>query len=311
MPSIMDEINERLRQEREQQQQAVDSHSTSPQPEQGLDSPSFSWEFTNTTTSHNAQRPIIPRHRHERSRSMAEFTSVSSTLGRHNREPLELEEWSTPAKRQLTDFAQEVCADLGVPVAKRDMIVEKSQLPVQKTLVMMMAMLVRNDAVREELAVRQYVSSKEFKENVWGKLKVMLLDPRISNYKDGLLQRALRHIRLNPRIYKISSDVQQAVSSHLFSAEVSAALVYHRNQIKKKLATNWKNKKDIYAVVNDLVPQGMEVTDEMWGRIAWIQIHLAEFKGPDFWQFIDKELATIRANHEHLGEAERKIGISR
>ena len=28
---------------------------------------------------------------------------------------------------------------------------------------MVMAMLVRNDAVREELAVRQYVSSKEFK----------------------------------------------------------------------------------------------------------------------------------------------------
>ncbi|KIM52477.1 hypothetical protein SCLCIDRAFT_32645 [Scleroderma citrinum Foug A] len=235
MPSIMDEINEHLRQEREQQQQAVDSHSTSPQPEQGPDSPSFSWEFTNTTTSHNAQRPIIPRHRCERSRSMAEFTSVSSTLGRCNREPLELEEWSTPTKRQLTDFAQEVCADLGVPVAQCDMIVEKSQLPVQKTLVMVMAMLVRNDAVREELAVRQYVSSKEFKENVWGKLKVMLLDPRISNYKDGLLQRALRHIRLNPRIYKISSDVQQAVSSRLFSVEVSAALVYHRNQIKKKV----------------------------------------------------------------------------
>ena len=64
-------------------------------------------------------------------------------------------------------------------------------------------------------------------------------------------------------------------------------MVYHRNQIKKKvhafqsikgisdliacqLATNWKNKKDIYTVVNDIAPHGMEVTDEMWGRIAWI-----------------------------------------
>ena len=129
----MDEINERLQQEREQQQQAANSRSTSPQPEQGLDSPSFSWEFTNTTTSHNAQRPIIPRHRRERSRSMAEFMSVSSTLGRRSREPLELEEWSTPVKRQLTDFAQEVCADLGVPVAQRNMIVEKSQVKLMTT----------------------------------------------------------------------------------------------------------------------------------------------------------------------------------
>lgn len=64
-------------------------------------------------------------------------------------------------------------------------------------------------------------------------------------------------------------------------------LVYHRNQIKKKvralrsikgisdliacqLVSNWKSKKDIYTVVNDITPQGMEVTEEMWGRIAWI-----------------------------------------
>jgi len=131
MPGIMDEINERLRLERGQQQQAASSHSTSPQPEQHTDSPS-NWEFPTMTTSHGAQRPFMTRHRRERSRSM-EFTSVSSTLGRRNREPLELEEWSTPAKRQLTDFAQEVCADLGVPVEQRDMIIEKSKVRLMTT----------------------------------------------------------------------------------------------------------------------------------------------------------------------------------
>ena len=127
MPSIMDEINEHLRLEREQQQPAS-SHSTSPQPEQHTGSPN-GWEFPNMTASHGAQRP---RHRRERSHSMG-FVSVSSTLGRRNREPLELKEWSTPAKRQLTDFAQEVCADLGVPVEQRDMIIEKSKVRLMTT----------------------------------------------------------------------------------------------------------------------------------------------------------------------------------
>jgi len=62
-----------------------------------------------------------------------EFTSVSSTLGRCSQEPLELEEWSTPAKRQPTDFAQEVCADLGAPVEQRDMIIEKSKVRLMMT----------------------------------------------------------------------------------------------------------------------------------------------------------------------------------
>jgi len=61
------------------------------------------------------------------------FTSVSSTLGCRNREPLELKEWSTPAKHQLTDFAQEVCADLGVPVEQHDMIIEKSKVRLMMT----------------------------------------------------------------------------------------------------------------------------------------------------------------------------------
>ena len=77
----------------------------------------------------------------------------------------------------------------------------------QKTLITVMAMMARNDAVRQELAVRNYIASPAFKvstvqkcvhqtdqcrqESVSGKLKVMLLDPRISNYKDGLLERAL------------------------------------------------------------------------------------------------------------------------
>ena len=123
MPSIMDDINERLRQEREQQQQ--DSHSTSPQPgEQGTDP-------SDTTTPHGARRPFIPRHRRERSRSMTEFASVSSTLGRRNRP--EVEEWSPPTKRRLRDFAQEVCADIGVPVEQRDLIVAKGQVRLMTT----------------------------------------------------------------------------------------------------------------------------------------------------------------------------------
>ena len=77
----------------------------------------------------------------------------------------------------------------------------------QKTLIMVMAMMTRNDAVWQELAVCNYIASPAFKvstvqkhihqtdqcqqENISGKLKVMLLDPRISNYKDGLLERAL------------------------------------------------------------------------------------------------------------------------
>jgi len=60
MPSIMDEINEQIRIEREQQQVAG-SQSTTPQPEQRTDSPN-SWEFPNMTTSHGAQQPFMTRH---------------------------------------------------------------------------------------------------------------------------------------------------------------------------------------------------------------------------------------------------------
>ncbi|KAL4066409.1 hypothetical protein V8B97DRAFT_1919321 [Scleroderma yunnanense] len=158
---------------------------------------------------------------------MAKFTSASSTLGHHNQGPLEIEEWSTLMKCQLIDFAQGVCADLGVPVEQCDMIIEKSQ----EMLIIVMAMMARNDTMQQELAMCNYISSSGFKENVSGKLKVMLLNPRISNYKDALLQQALCHIHLNPKTYKIPLDVQQAVSSCLFPAEVSRALVYHRNQI--------------------------------------------------------------------------------
>ena len=127
----MDDINECLQQETEQQQ-AANSHSTSLDPEQCTDSQN-SWEFPNTITSHGAQRPFIPHHRRERSRSMAELTSATSTLGHRNWGPLEVEEWSTPAKCRLTDFAQGVCADLGVPVEQRNMIIEKGQVRLMTT----------------------------------------------------------------------------------------------------------------------------------------------------------------------------------
>ena len=78
--------------------------------EQGIDSLT-----SDTTTSYGPQRSFIPRHRCERSRSMAEFTSVSSTQIEHHSRS-EVKEWSIPTKRQLKDFVQGICADIGVPV---------------------------------------------------------------------------------------------------------------------------------------------------------------------------------------------------
>ncbi|KZP03199.1 hypothetical protein FIBSPDRAFT_969225 [Athelia psychrophila] len=150
--------------------------------------------------------------------------------------------------------------------------------------------------------------SEDFKENICLRLLMLLLDPGVWSYKVGLLERILRHIRINPSDYLIPSDLVSFITTHPFSTAVSKALVAIRAELKRQLADLWKKKKDIFVVVSALGKKTrMEPTDAIWGRWAWVQMKLIDFcelvenKQQDddkFWDWLDSELAALREQYE-------------
>ncbi|KAG6916567.1 hypothetical protein DXG01_006338 [Tephrocybe rancida] len=258
----------------------------------------------------------------------AEPLTSSSSLGRRTREHSDLVEWSPATKRHLRDYASSMISQYGVPTELQPDFLEASTLPTHKLTVVVLAKLMadKHESVDHEL--QTYCGSAEFREHVVSCLRSVLLDPKVSSYKDGLLSRLLRqrHIRLNPSIYRIPMALRDSTTSALFIRAVSRALPNARSDLKRKVMTlSWNKKTDIYKVVKDLSHSAThEMSDAIWARFAWVFFHPQQLKLSDyreimgnsdkkddkFWNWLDKELKALREKYSDLPETERKSRIS-
>ncbi|KAJ7262387.1 hypothetical protein C8J57DRAFT_1231757 [Mycena rebaudengoi] len=169
--------------------------------------------------------------------------------------------------------------------------------------------------------MKTYLSSPGFKENVVGQIRAVLLDPKLSKYKDDFLDRLLRHIRLNPGKYQVPLPVRPLLStSRQFFTAISNESTTARSEMKRKARANFKRipiadichlaagslsdglqkKQDISVLGKALAWNNtQEMTDECWGRFAWLQLFLHEYREEKkderlFWDAVDAQLTERR-----------------
>ncbi|KAJ6613215.1 hypothetical protein B0H10DRAFT_1951620 [Mycena sp. CBHHK59/15] len=88
------------------------------------------------------------------------------------------------------------------------------------------------------------------------------------------------------------------------------------SEVKRKLSEGWNKKSDIAVLRKTLAWNNtQEMTDEFWGRFAWLQYFLVEYReqGKDdrlFWDEVDKYLAERREAELEYPEVERAARIS-
>ncbi|KAJ6458274.1 hypothetical protein C8R45DRAFT_1221655 [Mycena sanguinolenta] len=210
-------------------------------------------------------------------------------------------DWSPPTKVRLRAYADGVAAEYAVPESSREEFLDASTLPTHKLMIITLAaVLGQHEGEDNEARLKKYLASSEFKEHVVGRIRGVLLDPQLPSYKLGFLDRLMRHIRLNPGVYHIPQEFRGAITSKAFNSAVSKAAVGARSDMKRKMTALWNSKTSIYDVLKVLACKtSQEMTDEIWGRIAWIQMRLADYvaggkPGKEFWDIIDKMLATKR-----------------
>ncbi|KAF7967502.1 hypothetical protein HWV62_34048 [Athelia sp. TMB] len=281
--------------------------------------------------SHSDSAGILSRgHSESRQSSLARSTFSSpgpgnfpSVLGRRQRDDQQF--LSSRAKVHIRDFAANKCAEYELSDTDRNIIMNDSELSTHELLVVFMCKLARNKTAAQDDNLATYLKSASFKENVAVKLKTMLLDPNISSYKNGNLERVMRHIRINPgTVYRIPVEVRDLVTSNAFATPISKVLTNFRSLIKHKLSTHWVAKSDIYTLVKDLRPNGgYESSDEIWGRWAWVHLMFADFsdkiKEPDskygekdFWDWLDALLAAHREKFSDISDdRERTVKVNR
>ncbi|KAJ7243674.1 hypothetical protein C8J57DRAFT_1083544, partial [Mycena rebaudengoi] len=136
-----------------------------------------------------------------------------------------------------------------------------------------------------------------------------LLDPKLRSYKDGFVNRLLvrdgallehavdglrqHHIRVNPGVYHIPSDIRGALTGRDFGTAVSNEVTSAWSEMKRKLHDGWVKKVDITTVCKNLAWNNtQEMTDEIWGRLAWLQFFLDEYRTAGknerlFWDAVD------------------------
>ncbi|RDB16653.1 hypothetical protein Hypma_002344 [Hypsizygus marmoreus] len=244
-----------------------------------------------------------------------------SSLGRRTRSEFELAEWSPANKVHLMEYATSIGAEYGVPVEERDHLIAASLLPTHKLVLVTYAKMLGGNRENLDRDLQAYCVSAEFKEHVIGRLRSVLLDPKLSSYKEGLLTRLLRHIRLNPAVYRIPSGMRESITSLIFSRAVSKALTNARSELKRKMIDYWSKKKDIYTLVKHLSWNStQEMSDAVWARFAWLQLKLVDYRehvengqkdDDKFWNSIDDELKSRREMYTDLPlEDERLSRIS-
>ncbi|RDB16650.1 hypothetical protein Hypma_002343 [Hypsizygus marmoreus] len=212
-----------------------------------------------------------------------------SSLGRRTRSEFELAEWSPANKVHLMEYATSIGAEYGVPVEERDHLIAASL------------------------------------EHVIGRLRSVLLDPKLSSYKEGLLTRLLKPLAAphttEPCCLRIPSGMRESITSLIFSRAVSKALTNARSELKRKMIDYWSKKKDIYTLVKHLSWNStQEMSDAVWARFAWLQLKLVDYRehvengqkdDDKFWNSIDDELKSRREMYTDLPlEDERLSRIS-
>ncbi|KAJ6632328.1 hypothetical protein B0H10DRAFT_1976977 [Mycena sp. CBHHK59/15] len=105
------------------------------------------------------------------------------------------------------------------------------------------------------------------------------MDPKLPSYKMGFLDRLMRHIRLNPGIYRIPQEFRSMITSKLFQTAVSRAATNARSEMKRKMSFAWSSKMTIYDLVKSMAwKSSQEMTDAIWARFAWVQMQLIDYK---------------------------------
>ncbi|KAJ7857332.1 hypothetical protein B0H14DRAFT_2578469 [Mycena olivaceomarginata] len=174
-------------------------------------------------------------------------------------------------------------------------------LPTHKLVVITLAAVLGQQADSSNTSKLQtYLASGEFKDNVTAQVRCILLDPKLSSYKIGFFDRLMRHIRLNPATYHIPHEFRGMITTQLFGSAVSRAATTARADVKRKMVLGWNVKASIYELVKTLAyKSSQEMTDVIWGRTAWVQMKLVDYKtqaGKDdgAWDWVDQQLAKER-----------------
>ncbi|KAJ6632425.1 hypothetical protein B0H10DRAFT_1938047 [Mycena sp. CBHHK59/15] len=239
-----------------------------------------------------------------------------SVLGCRGRSPdidVGLGEWSRPNKVLLTEFATNAAAEYGVAEDKLPDFIDASTLPTHQLLIVTLAAVLGGREESTDNVMQAYLASSTFKasrsptlslglwtywaqEHVVGQVRAVLLDPKLSSYKNGFMHRLLadqlrihqRHIRLNPGIYHIPQQLRSAITNRVFGSAVSS-----------ELSDGWNKKLDIATLGKSLAWNNtQEMTDKFWGRFAWLQFFLVDYRKEGkheclFWDAADTFLADI------------------
>ncbi|KAF7983983.1 hypothetical protein HWV62_17448 [Athelia sp. TMB] len=226
---------------------------------------------------------------------------------------------SAREKVRIREFAADKCAEYELSGTDAKDIMRDSQLTTQELLVIILCKVAHNSVRNQENGLNAYLKTSNFKDKVAIKLKTMLLDPGIPSYKNGFLERVMRHIRLNAGpVYGIPLEVRELVTSSVFASVVSKVLTTFRSTVKAKLLHHWDAHSDIYTIVKDLSPSSsLEPSEELWRRWAWVHYMYADFqqvtskpgakyRDKDFWDWLDIQLEERRSKCSNIADDEER-----
>ncbi|KAJ6535404.1 hypothetical protein DFH09DRAFT_1091739 [Mycena vulgaris] len=206
--------------------------------------------------------------------------SLESILGRRSRtesSPGAISEWSRHNKVLLKEFAGEIAGEYGVAADKLDEFLDASTLPTHKLLIVTLAAVIGGKEESSLDMLQAFLLCPAFKEHVTGKLRSILLDPKLSSYKMDFWTAFSAHI-----------------TSRSFRTAVSGECTAARSELKRKMSDHANKGSDIAVLGKALVwEHTQEMTDEFWGRFAWLN------DVRNFWDTVDEKLAERR--EEMLG----------
>ncbi|KAJ6626755.1 hypothetical protein B0H10DRAFT_1941751 [Mycena sp. CBHHK59/15] len=217
-------------------------------------------------------------------------------------------------------YAKETAVEYEIPDSRREEFVKASMLPTHKLVIVTLAAVLGGQHENMEDRLQVYLASSEFKvghslahighiliqaasavqKNVVTQIRVVLLDPKLSSYKTGLLSRLMCHIRLNPATFRIPQEFRSEITTSAFNTAISNVTMGARSEMKRKMVAAWKTKTPIYDLVKALTwNSSQEMTDAIWARFAWIQITLVDCQitgspADQFWDYIDLKLSERR-----------------
>ncbi|KAJ7323586.1 hypothetical protein DFH08DRAFT_817623 [Mycena albidolilacea] len=116
------------------------------------------------------------------------FLSSRSVLGRRERVE-SLTDWSPPTKAHLKEYTEDVAGEYEIPVSRWE------------------------DLVKQARFVESLHSSSL--------IRAVFLDANLSSYKTGLLNRLLRHLRLNPGVYRIPQEFRIEITGTAFNSALA------------------------------------------------------------------------------------------